>query len=74
MKYARQRLDDPRFEAQIGDARSLPFEDGSFDAVVSGLMLNFVPDLGGAAKEFARVVTPGGASASTSGTTPAACR
>jgi SAM-dependent methyltransferase len=39
--------------------RSLPFEDASFDAVVSGLMLNFVADQGGVAKEFARVAAPG---------------
>ncbi len=60
VKYAQQRLEDPRFEAEIGDARTLPFEDGSFDAVVSGLVLNFVPDLGGAARDAARVVKPGG--------------
>ena len=58
--YARERIDDPRFEAQVGDARSLPFEDGSFDAVVSGLVLNFVPDQGGAAKELRRVAVEGG--------------
>ena len=59
VKYARQHLEDPRFDAQVGDARSLPFEDASFDAVVSGLMLNFVADQGGVAKEFARVAAPG---------------
>lgn len=61
VKYAQQRLEDPRFKAEIGDARTLPFEDGSFDVVVSGLVLNFVPDLGGAARELARVVKPSGA-------------
>jgi SAM-dependent methyltransferase len=59
VKYARQHLEDPRFEAQVGDARSLPFDDASFDAVVSGLMLNFVADQGGVANEFARVAAPG---------------
>jgi SAM-dependent methyltransferase len=59
VKYARQHLEDPRFDAQVGDARSLPFEDGSFDAVVSGLMLNFIPDQGGVANELARVAAPG---------------
>ncbi len=57
--YAQQHLDDPRFEVQVGDARSLPFDDGSFDAVVSGLMLNFIADQGGVAGEFARVAAPG---------------
>ena len=55
VKYARQHLDDPRFDAQVGDARSLPFDDGSFDAVVSGLVLNFIPDQGGVANELVRV-------------------
>ena len=59
MKYAAPALEDPRFDAQVGDARSLPFEDASFDAVVSGLVLNFVADQGGVAKEFARVAAPG---------------
>jgi SAM-dependent methyltransferase len=43
-----------------GDARSLPFRDGSFDAVVSGLALNFVPDPAAAASELVRVAVPGG--------------
>ena len=54
--YANEHLDDPRFAAGIGDARSIPFEDASFDAVASGLVLNFVADIGGAAKELRRVV------------------
>ena len=28
----------------VGDARALPFGDGEFDAAVSGLVLNFVPE------------------------------
>ena len=59
VKYAMQHLDDPRFEAQVGDARSLPFDDVSFDAVVSGLVLNFIADQGGVAKELVRVAAPG---------------
>jgi SAM-dependent methyltransferase len=38
-----------------GDARALPVADGSFDAVVSGLALNFVPHPDRAVVEFARV-------------------
>ena len=60
VKYAQQHLEDPRFEAEVGDARTLPFEDGSFDVVVSGLVLNFIADQGGTANELARVVAPGG--------------
>ncbi|MET0425655.1 MAG: methyltransferase domain-containing protein [Actinoplanes sp.] len=43
-----------------GDALALPFRDGAFDVVVSGLALNFVPRPAGAVVEWARVVAPGG--------------
>jgi SAM-dependent methyltransferase len=43
----------------IGDARALPFRSGRFDAVVSGLALNFVPDPARAVAECARVAVPG---------------
>ena len=59
VKYATQHLDDARFDAQVGDARSLPFDDAAFDAVVSGLVLNFIADQGGVAKELVRVAAPG---------------
>jgi SAM-dependent methyltransferase len=42
-----------------GDALALPFPDGTFDAVVSGLALNFVPDPPRAVAELARVARPG---------------
>jgi ubiquinone/menaquinone biosynthesis C-methylase UbiE len=41
------------------DARALPFPDDTFDAVVSGIALNFVPDPARAAAELARVARPG---------------
>jgi SAM-dependent methyltransferase len=43
----------------VGDARALPFRSGRFDAVVSGLALNFVPDPARAVAECARVAAPG---------------
>jgi SAM-dependent methyltransferase len=43
----------------VGDARALPFRAARFDAVVSGLALNFVPDPRSALAEFTRVATPG---------------
>ena len=43
LDFARQRL-GPRVELLQGDAQDLPFAAGEFDRVVSGLMLNFVPD------------------------------
>jgi SAM-dependent methyltransferase len=39
---------------------SLPFDRARFDAVVSGLVLNFVPDAAAAVAEIARVTRPGG--------------
>lgn len=47
-----------RFET--GDAESLPFPDGSFDAVVSGYGIIHVPRPAAALAEMARVLKPGG--------------
>ncbi|MBG0560381.1 class I SAM-dependent methyltransferase [Actinoplanes aureus] len=43
-----------------GDAAALPLAGGGFDAVVSGLALNFVNRPEVAVREFARVAAPGG--------------
>lgn len=43
----------------LADAQALPLPDRHFDAVVGGLMLNFVPDPERAVAEFARVARPG---------------
>jgi SAM-dependent methyltransferase len=43
-----------------GDAENLPFEDGSFDVVLSTLGIMFAPDQQKAAEELLRVVRPGG--------------
>jgi SAM-dependent methyltransferase len=43
-----------------GDARALPLADAAVDVVVSGLVLNFVPDPARAVAELARVAAPGG--------------
>jgi SAM-dependent methyltransferase len=58
--YARAHVIDDRIRFDVADARSLPYEDGSYDAVVSGLMLNFVRDPGAVVAEMARVARPGG--------------
>jgi SAM-dependent methyltransferase len=42
-----------------GDAAALPLRSGTFDAVVSGLALNFVARPATAVAEFARVAAPG---------------
>jgi arsenite methyltransferase len=54
---------EERVEVTGGDARRLPFADGSFDVVVSGLALHNIPDAEGrarAVREIARVLRPGG--------------
>ncbi len=56
----RRRLDAPRAHFAVGDARRLPLPAGACDAVVSGLVLNFVPQPAEAVTEMARVVRPGG--------------
>jgi SAM-dependent methyltransferase len=58
--HARARLADPRARFVVADARALPVAGARFDAVVSGLVLNFVPDPGTAVREMARATRPGG--------------
>jgi SAM-dependent methyltransferase len=60
LDFARRRLGTAGAELRQADARSLPFAAAEFDRVVSGLVLNFVPDQQRAAAEMARVVRPGG--------------
>jgi SAM-dependent methyltransferase len=60
LAHARREIDDPRARFSVGDARALAFPDGRFDAVVSGLVLNFVPEPEAAVAELARVAAPGG--------------
>jgi SAM-dependent methyltransferase len=50
----------PDIEWRQGDAAKLPFEAGSFDAVLCQAALMFFPDRAGALREMARVATPGG--------------
>lgn len=44
----------------VADAQALPVPDAVFDVAVGGLVLNFLPDPGGAVAEAARAVRPGG--------------
>jgi SAM-dependent methyltransferase len=61
--YARERIGDGRTGFCRGDAQALPFEDDGFDATVSGLMLNFLPEPSRGLAEMARVTRPGGVAA-----------
>ena len=45
---------------QVADAENLPFDDASFDAVLSTFGVMFTPDQVQAASELARVCRPGG--------------
>jgi ubiquinone/menaquinone biosynthesis C-methylase UbiE len=44
----------------VGDAEALPYEDASFDVVVSTFGVMFAPDHAAVARELARVCRPGG--------------
>ena len=58
--FARDQVVDTRASFIVGDAQALPFESAQFDAVVSGLFLNFVLEPYLAVNEMKRVVRPGG--------------
>jgi SAM-dependent methyltransferase len=60
VRYARQQVRDDHAMFAVGDAQALPVSDGSCDAVVCGLVLNFIPDQPRALAEMVRVVRSGG--------------
>jgi SAM-dependent methyltransferase len=60
LAYARTNVTDPRADLVPGSAEAVPLADDSVDALVSALVLNFVPDPDAALAEAARVVRPGG--------------
>ncbi len=73
VEWARGRVSGAQARFQVGDALALPVETASYDAVVSGLVLNFLPDLRQAVLEMKRAVRPGARSPFTSGITPERC-
>ena len=62
IQYCREQVARGNEQASfdVGDALALPVETGSFDAAVSGLVLNFLPQTERALTEMKRVVRPGG--------------
>lgn len=60
LKHARHHHDDDRLEWMEADALSLPFADGSFDAVLCQFGVMFFPDKARAFYEIRRVLRPGG--------------
>jgi SAM-dependent methyltransferase len=63
LAIANENIDDRRVAFAIGDARSIPAPNDSFEVVVSGLVINFVPEPAAAAAEIARVIKVGGVAA-----------
>lgn len=59
LKTARENLGN-RAEFHPGSATAIPLANASVDAVVSGLVLNFVPEPGAALAEMSRVTVRGG--------------
>jgi SAM-dependent methyltransferase len=58
--FARAQVADERASFETGDAQDLPVSPAEYDAAVSGLVLNFVPQPERMAAEMARAVRPGG--------------
>jgi len=59
LRRARRRA--PHVPLVQGSAEHLPFRDGAFETVVSGLVFCSVPDAGRGLAEVRRVLSPGGA-------------
>jgi len=57
--HCKRTIPDVRAEFIVGDVCALPYDNASFDRVLSLLVLHFVPDTGKAVAELARVARPG---------------
>jgi ubiquinone/menaquinone biosynthesis C-methylase UbiE len=55
-----ERLGLTHVTVGLGDAEAPDFPDGSFDAVLAGLVLFFLPDAAAAVQAYARLLAPGG--------------
>ena len=60
VEYARSKIADRRATFEVGDGQQLRFADQTFDASISMLVVNFIPDPGRALREMVRVTRPGG--------------
>jgi ubiquinone/menaquinone biosynthesis C-methylase UbiE len=59
-KSQKAKIKPDRISFQLIDAESLPFEDNSFDIVMSSMVLGLVPSQQEVLKEMTRVLKPGG--------------
>jgi SAM-dependent methyltransferase len=60
LALARDQVRDARARFEVSDARRLPPQSAVYDVVVSGLVLNFIPDIKTGMAEMVRVTKPGG--------------
>ncbi len=60
IEFARHKTDRSRVEFEIGDAQALPVESEIYDVVISGLVLNFVPQPDRMIAEMRRSICKGG--------------
>jgi len=58
--FAQERIRDQRVQFEVGDAQALPLNTATYDVIVSGLVLNFIPQPPQAVAEMARVARVGG--------------
>ena len=52
IKYAKEKITDPRAKFMVAGINDLPGSPGGFDCVVSGLVLNFLPEPGKSVKDM----------------------
>ena len=57
---ARAAAEGLRYQTVVGDAEAMPFDDASFDAVISAVGVMFAPNHERTAGELLRVTRPGG--------------
>lgn len=60
IEHARNQLTDARVSFLVSGGETLPTRGGGFDFVVSGLVLNFLPDPGAAVASMRERLGPGG--------------
>lgn len=55
IRFLRETVHDQRVSFDVADAQALPLATGYYDVVVSGLVLNFIPNPAAAVREMVRV-------------------